>query len=300
MTHHPHKRIKWLVFFAVMAACGVWWAATRNPKPSAPPSAERNPLARFESFPAAADHLEKIIGNIGERNGASENAAKKLSQMASMIEETLQTAKPAYSIQRTAGPADWPILQVSIAGKNTKSPAVWVLSTYDSRPGSPGVEANATGLAATLAAAEALADTKTEADIHFVFLPHANDPESPVLVTAEKFRQICTSAGKPKAILCVEAMGAGKLLWLSSRDTSSAPLALVDDLGTVKGAEVICLGDDVDLASVLFQMDLPAVRVATRPIVTPAEPDDAPPSAEALAVATGHLVELIRRCAGGQ
>ena len=156
----------------------------------------------------------------------------------------------------------------------------------------------AVGVPGALDAAEALAGTKPEMDIHFVFFPHANDPESPVLETAEKFRRICTGPGKPKAILCVEAMGAGKSLWLSSRDTSAAPLSLVDGLGTVKGAEVICLGDDVDLASVLFQMDLPAVRVATRQIITPAEPDDSRPTAETLADATGRLVELIRRCAG--
>ena len=113
-------------------------------------------------------------------------------------------------------------------------------------------------------------------DIHFVFLPHANDPESPVLETATKFKEI---AGSPKAVLCVEAMGAGEQLWLSSRDTAAAPLALVQGLGSVRGAEVVCLGDDVDLASILFEMGLPAVRVATRPLVLPDEADDKLPAA---------------------
>lgn len=298
MKHHPRKHLKWIAFFAAAGFCGIWLATTKYPKPSTPPSGVVEPSAHFESFPAAADHLEKIAFGIGDRNGASENSVKNLSKTASTIEAVLQAAKPAYSVKRTAGPADWSLIHASIAGKKPKSPAVWVLSSYDSRPGSPGVEANASGLAAVLTAAEVLASAKPEADIHFVFIPHANDPESPVLETAEKFLRICTEAGKPKAILCVEAMGTGKSLWLSSRDTSAAPLALVNGLGTVKGAEVICLGDDVDLASVLFQMDLPAVRVATRPIVTPAEPDDTRPTAEILADSTGRLVELIRRCAG--
>ena len=85
--------------------------------------------------------------------------------------------------------------------------------------------------------------------MHFVFLPHANDPDSPVLETAAKFAKL--AASPPKAVLCVEAMGAGEELWLSSRDTDAAPLALVHGLGSVNGAEVVCLGDDADLASML-------------------------------------------------
>jgi hypothetical protein len=54
----------------------------------------------------------------------------------------------------------------------------------------------------------------------------------------------------------------------------------------------------VDLSSILFEMNLPAVRVATRPVVTAAEPDDKLPSPATVAASTGRLVELIRRCAG--
>jgi hypothetical protein len=295
MTTHPRKRLKWLVFFAVVSVCGIWFAAIRNPKAELPPASEPERTERLDSYPVAADYLHKITEDIGERNGVSENASKNLNRTVSMIENLMN---PFSTVRRIAGPSDWPLIQATIAGKKPKFPAVWVLSSYDSRPGSVGVEANATGMAATLAVAGALADTKPETDIHFVFFPHANDPESPVLETADTFRRICTDAGKPNAILCVEAMGAGPILWLSSRDTNAAPLALADGIGAVQGAEVICLGDDVDLASLLFQMDLPAVRVATRPIVTPAESDDKSPPVETLAASTGALLKLIRRCAG--
>ena len=127
-----------------------------------------------------------------------------------------------------------------------------------------------------------------------VINPKCNDPDGPILETATRFQEIATS---PKSILCVEAMGARDDLWLTSRDTSASPLTLAQDLGSVRGAEVVCLGDDVDLASVLFEMGLPAVRVATRPIVTPNEPDDQPPSATTVAASAGRLIELIRRCA---
>ena len=141
-----------------------------------------------------------------------------------------------------------------------------MLTSYDSRAGSPGAEANATGLAATLAAAQALAGDKPEVNVHFVFLPHANDPESPVLETAAKFdgnrriRQKPCSASKPWA----RARNSG-----SARGTPPPRRSLsVQGLGAVHGAEVVCLGEDMDLASMLFEMNLPAVRVATRPLVT--------------------------------
>jgi hypothetical protein len=212
-----------------------------------------------------------------------------------MIEGLLGPSNTGYPVQKENGPADWPILRATLTGRKPGTPAVWVLTSYDSRPGSPGVEANATGLAATLAAAQALAGEKPEMNIHFVFLPHANDPEAPLLETAQKIRALATSS---KAILCVESMGAGEELWLSSRDTRAAPLELATGLGSFHGAETICLGDDVDLSSILFEMNLPAVRVATRPIVTPSEADDKPTSPALLAASTGRLVTLIRRCAG--
>ena len=64
----------------------------------------------------------------------------------------------------------------------------------------------------------------------------------------------------------------------------------------VRGAEVVCIGDDADLASVLFEMGLPAVRVATRPQITEQEADNTLPPSAVLAASAGRLVELIRRC----
>ena len=43
-------------------------------------------------------------------------------------------------------------------------------------------------------------------------------------------------------------------------------------------------------------MNLPAVRVATRPLLLPDEADDQLPFAPTVAAATGRLIELIRRC----
>ena len=214
-----------------------------------------------------------------------------------MIEGLLGPGNTGYAVKKSRGPLDWPLLHVTIAGASPENPAIWVLAGYDSRPGSRGAEANATGVAATLAAAQALARDKPHAPVRFLFLPHANDPDSPVVETAAAAAELIRAAGPPRAILSVEAMGAGEPLWLTSRDTTAAPLDFAAGLGTIYGAEVVCLGDDTDLASMLFEMDLPAVRVATRPLVVEGEKDDRLPFAPTVAASTGRLIELIRRVA---
>lgn len=294
------KRPKWLT--VLLVALPVWLLASGGVtlwillhREGEQAKAEQQRFAQSVSIPMIADDLKKLVEIIGERNGDNESAAKNLTRAASMIEGLLGPTNTGYAIRRERGPADWPLIQITLQGKRPELPAVWVLASYDSRPGSPGVEANATGLAATLAAAQALAGDSLGVNVHFVFLPHANDPESPVLETAAKFKQMAVS---PKSVLCVEAMGAGEDLWFSSRDASTMPDALIQGLGKIRGAEVICLGEDVDLASILFEMGLPAVRVSTRPLVTPAEPDARPAFAPTVAASAGRLVELIRRSAG--
>jgi hypothetical protein len=90
-------------------------------------------------------------------------------------------------------------------------------------------------------------------------------------------------------------MGDAETLSLSSRDTTAIPPVDFADLGKILGAEVVCLGEDTDLASILFEMGRPAVRVATRPMLLPDEADDKLPFAPTLASSTGRLIELVRR-----
>lgn len=254
-------------------------------------------FARAISEELLADDLRKVVELIGERHASSASSARNLTRTASMIEGLLGPGNTGYKVRRERGPGEWPLLHVLLAGDKPSEPGVWVVSSYDSRPGSPGAEANATGLTATLAAAQALAGTSFPANIHFVLIPHANDPDSPVIATATRLREVIADAGGARALLCVEAMGAGRQLWLSSRETAATPLSLTHELGVVRGVEDICLSDDSDLASMLFEMGLPAVRVATRTQVSPDEADKTLPDASLVAASTGRLVELIRRCA---
>lgn len=250
---------------------------------------------RFSKSVSAAsieDDLKKIIQLIGERNTAKPD---QLSAIASMIEGSLGPSNIGYQVSKIESPTDFPILKVTVPASKKSAAPIWILTSYDSPSGSRGAERNATGLAATLAAAQALADQTPAQPIHFVFVPHANEADAPVIETATIVANLIQAETDAHAILCVETMGDSEKLILSSRDTEALPDFNIDDLGKILGAEVVCLGDDFDLASTLFEMKLPAVRVATRPMLLPDESDEKIPFAPTLASSTGRLIELIKR-----
>jgi len=258
---------------------------------------EQQRFSQSVSIPLLSDDLRKIVEVIGERNRSSEKAAGNLSRTSSMIEGLLGPSNTGYAIKQHSGPSEWPLLQVSILGKDSKAPAIWVLTSYDSPPGSRGAEANATGLAATLATAQALANDDPAGSIHFLLLPHANDPEGPILETVGKVLELFNVSAPQSSLLYVEAMGAGEALWISSRETTATPLSFVSGLGEIHGAEDVCMGEDTDFTSILAESGLPAVRVSTRRTMIPAENPDRLPFAPTVAASTGRLIELIRRCA---
>jgi hypothetical protein len=94
-------------------------------------------------------------------------------------------------------------------------------------------------------------------------------------------------------VLVVEAMGAKGELMISSRDSEALVRPAFEKHGTIVGAEAICLEDDFDLASTLFELNQPAVRVATRGVVAAAEADDAMPDSGKHAAATRALADLV-------
>lgn len=259
-----------------------------NEKTAAVQEAQR--FAQRVSTDSLADDLNKIINVIGERNTAKPD---KLSATASMIRGLLGPGNTGYEVKTLAGPAEFPILHITLPSLKADAAPLWIVTSYDSPPGSKGAERNATGLVATLAAAQALADEKPDRPLHFLFLPHANDPDSPITETTLTASQLIGSS--PQTILCIEAMGDAETLILSSRDTKALPEFPYADLGKALGAEVICLGDDFDLASTFFEMGLPAIRVATRPMLLPDENDDKSPFAPTVAASAGRLIELIGR-----
>ncbi len=294
------KRTRWVpvllvvlpVWLVASAGAGIW-LYLRHEKEQA--EIEQSRFSQAVSIPLLQDDLKKLVEVIGERNMSSDAARKNLSRTGAMIEGVLGPGNTGYAVKKHRGPAGVPLLQVTIRGRSEEAP-VWVVTSYDSARGSKGGDANASGVAATIAAAQAMGSDKPAHPVHFIFLPHANDLESPVLDNAMLLREILRDA-PPKSLLVVEAMGGGEDLWLTSRDTGALPLDEAGGLGKVVGAEVACLGEDSDLASILFELDQPAVRVSTRAILAAGEKDDREPFAPTVASSAGRLVELIRRCA---
>lgn len=300
MTEETEKRPRWLAILLVLlplwlilsGAAGIWWFLHREKQEEI---RGQQRFARMVSEKSIADDMRKIVGYIGERHTSSEAAATGLTRTAAMIEGLLGPANTGYTVRRTRGPANWPLIHVSLPSENDESSSLWIVASYDSRPGSPGVEANATGLAATLAAAQAIAADQPARPIHLAFIPHANAPGSPVAETAAALRQLIVSSGAPRLVLCVEAMGGGEeLLIISSPDNTAIPLQQTRGLATIRDTPA---DSPADLTGRLVAQNLPAVRVANRPPPTAEDPDDRPPSPAALAAASGRLIELVRRCA---
>ncbi|MFN9512162.1 MAG: hypothetical protein ACK57Z_04230 [Akkermansiaceae bacterium] len=248
-------------------------------------------FAKSVSAESIADDLRKIISVIGERNTSKPD---QLSATASMIEGSLGPSNIGYQIEKITGSLNFPILKVTIPSSGPSAEPIWILTSYDSPKNSRGAEKNASGLVATLATAQALADFSTPRPIHFLFIPHANEDNSPILETVTIISNLI-KPNKPKAILCVEAMSDAETLTLSSRDTTLLPSVDYEDLGKIVGAEVICLGEDFDLASTLVEMGHPTIRISTRPMLLPDEADNKLPFAPTLAASTGRFIELVRR-----
>jgi hypothetical protein len=262
---------------------------------------EREEVARFSqnvSSGALEKDLRTLAFSIGERNPAA-NSGKGLTQTAAWIEGSLGPSNAGYPVKHLAGPVEgknsWPLLWLTVRGAKPEAPAIWVMAAYDSPVSSRGVEADATAVVAGMAAAQALAADKPQRSVHFLFVPHGNSRSELAGQTLSKVRQLVQTEGNPLAVVCLDAMGAGEALWVSSRDTENAVLPTVGTLGKIVGAEVICLNDGHDLSSELFTLGLPAVRVATRAPLAEGESDETLPQADVFAASTGRLVEWIRR-----
>ncbi len=251
---------------------------------------ETQRFAQSVSAESLADDLRKLINVIGERN---ETKPEKLSATASMIQGVLGPSNTGYEVKTVTGPGIFPLLHVTIPSEDVDAPSLWLLTSYDSPRDSRGAERNATGLAATLATAQALAADKPARPIHFLFLPHTNDPDSPVTKTARIASKLLSS--NLKTILCVETMGEAETLIISSRETAALPAIEFNDLGKIVAMEVVCPREDTDLASILSKMGRSAIRVSTRPMLLADETDNNLPFAPTLAASSGRLIELVRR-----
>ncbi len=240
------------------------------------------------------DDLRKIVEIAGPRHAGSERGATGLRRTAAMIQGSLGTGNAGYPLEVHPGPkageGRWPLVMARLPGEGR---SIAVVAGYDARAGRPGVEENGTGLSAVLAVAQALAGDAPGRPVTFAFVPHVYGEEG---LAMDSLGRLGAHLDDPAMLLVVEAMGQTDSLMVSSRDTSL--LEPFEGRARVVGAEVVCLGDDRDPASLLFEMGLPAVRVSTRAMLAPDDPDDRLPDPRTHAAATIKLAELVRDLAG--
>ena len=299
MTEEPAPRrdrrialLLWLLPLWLVASggFGIWYYFRLQ---AAEEQVEQIRFATEVSRKGLQDDVGKLLGFVGERHTG---APQGLTRAVAMIEGALGPSNAGYKVERLRAPETpagrWPVLIATLRGEEPGLPPLWVLAGYDARPGSLGAGANASGTASVMAAAHALAGVKPRRSVVFAFIPHAYDPESPLTETLGILRK---RIGEASEVLVVEATGAADKLLVSSRDAESRALRVIDGLGEVAGAETICMEDDFDLSSALFERDLPAVRVSTRPVVRADEADDSAPDPALHAAATKALVALIAK-----
>lgn len=269
------------VWLIASAGVAIYLSVTRESKETAE---TQQRFMQEMSVERIADDLQKLTSVIGERNLSSESKRQNLSRAASMIEGILGPQNTGYTIDRIAGPAQWPILRAKLPGKSRNTPALWIVTAYDTPIGGATTPSSSSGVAATIAAAQAMARDELSVEIHFIFLPHGNDLESPVSETITKLKAM---GNAPQMAFCIHDMARSDQLLAFTADPQATLLKSIGELGSLHALD----SKQTTLADSLLQAGLPAVRVTTQ---TNSSPDTLPP-AEYIAIATGRLIEWLRR-----
>lgn len=275
----------WLLGSAVVAVWGYFHRERGR-------ELERNEaFAREVSAPGIADDLRKLGEVIGERNPSSPATAANLTRAAAMIDGVLGPSNTGYQVRRIPGPADWPLLQTTLQGSDAQAAPLWVLCGYDSPRGTGGAALpEASGLASTLAAAQSLAGVRPRRTVHFVFIPHALDPQSPVKETME----ILLRTIEPPAIAWwIDVMGTADELRVSPCGDHRPVEGPLVGLGRIITDEPA--SGAVALLADLAGPGLGVCRVSSAPPMAEGRPAAAPPDAARVAASAGRMVEWIRR-----
>lgn len=140
-----------------------------KPPPLAPLTPHESELvAELES------HVQKLSVEIGDRNTAAEwNLASATDYLAGVLEKkSITVERLGYSV----GESVVQNLQVTVAGGAAADETVVVGAHYDTHPGSPGADDNASGCAALLTLIARFAEARPARTLRFVFFTNEEQP----------------------------------------------------------------------------------------------------------------------------
>lgn len=300
MTKPEAKRPRWVIltlslmplWLGLSAGGAVWWSL-RSDKQAEEERDQR--FAMGMSVQRIADDLRKLEGFIGPRHTAEPQSRKALGRAASMLEGLLGPSNTGYLITKLPGPEGFPLICASLKSAERNPASLWVMAAYDTGPRDdpdnwPGSAAvsfapSSSAVASLVAAAQAMARDQIEVDIHFLLVPHGNDPDSPY---AEMVPKLLQAYPRPTRIFLIQQMAdSPDLVGLVPGNQSDA-WQLPGDLVQTMASNIL-----PEFLDSVAKTGIPVVGVQTRLQGMAPGPD----KASHLAISSGKLVEWLRRSA---
>lgn len=190
----------------LLAALAIWLFLLRMPG-----SSHEGPLPPLDADGIALrDALERdvrrLADEIGERNT---RRPERLEAAARFVEEGLSACGTPRRHEYGIGTKQFANVEVEIAGRERASEIVVVGAHYDSVPGCPGANDNATGAAGVLALARRFAGSKPERTLRFVEFVNEEPPWFQTEhMGSVRYAKRCKEKGENVvAMLCLETLG---------------------------------------------------------------------------------------------
>lgn len=270
------------VWLAVSAGTAVWWSINKDDKKE---EERQQRFAMEMSEERIAEDLRKLSQMVGERHTRDETTQYNLTRAAAMVAGVLGPSNTGYEIENIVAPDQWPIMRASLPGPEENSPHLWVVVPYDSPRDSETGLADS-GLAAVIATAQALAKDQPQSHIHFLFVPHGNETESPVSETLKRVQALMSA---PSAVFVIGPMGTSPQLVVLTPNAAEASARALGNLGSQEWLDY----NLKNLATTYQPLNLPVLWVTTSRTGNASNTI----SARDIAVSAGKLVEWLRRAA---
>lgn len=250
-----------------------------------------------------ADDFLKISSLIGARHHQTPEARAGLLRMASMIEGSLGVNNIGYEVTKIAGKAHGdltaPLLLADVLRRKTKE-ELWLIVPYDSPAELPRGQASASAVAVSFAVAQSLVGRSFVRNVRFLYVPMAYADEQDRLDMAAQVQRVISTQGGAIQVLVLGSMLHESKLTALTRDARQPLLREAADLMSASEDAQICLQEDGDFSSLLFEMNVPASLLLKRPLaeMNTEQEDSLEPGSTVLARSAADVAEVLIHLAG--